>query len=748
MLLLLGKSAEESPNTQKKRRITTQASPIHAPPLVVKEKHKMKRTSNGKTVVVSINRPLQAAMKSDRARRRKISTRSHDRSRKVKTTTTTVSTTEEESVVVDEVEEEEIVEQSSISMDVATTAPSRSVSIVAMKTNEKSGELHTLAMIRSGIRKRNVLRQREFKHILSLKNGNNILWCDICKKAVQEHLSSLKRHFESNLHTTNMALMDKVKRDEIVMSTALSDWYRQSDAIGSTLPDITKIFRYDLLKAFMKAGIPLAKMNVVRPTLEKYGKLTLTHSSHMSEMIPVVQKEMLDKVKKSIVNKYLCVVFDGTTKIDEVYNVVFRTCTLDFEPQVRCVKLEKYKQSLNAEELAHSAFTICNEVGVDWGVPGRSGQIIAWMRDRATVNSAALRFLLTIAVNSKDTSCLSHTLTHPGEHIVLQVLKTFKDTICQLIRRSGAAKRHWKVCFTVNFVQPGNTRWWATYELFVLFHNEWATLENFVSTAVDIGDLNEDGALITRMINIFADQTEKAILKLEIAVVVIVFKQCVEATYLLEGDNCCSLITYEVVQRLNAWFGDHLTGLTFPGLQAPIAEAAASLNETVPEVEVRVHVIIDSAVAYFNSRINEILGEDVNLYRICGMANPVVLKRYVEPTKDEFRQALMQLNYFSGTEIRDMMLEFDQYIACVRLFDINDVITYEDQMEKSKEFWRLHVHRLSHLKKFAYYCITIAPSSAASERVFSVLNRLFDELQVNALEDYVSSSVLMAYNKD
>jgi len=37
-----GKSAEESSNTQKKRRITTQASPVHAPPLVVKEKHKMK----------------------------------------------------------------------------------------------------------------------------------------------------------------------------------------------------------------------------------------------------------------------------------------------------------------------------------------------------------------------------------------------------------------------------------------------------------------------------------------------------------------------------------------------------------------------------------------------------------------------------------------------------------------------------------------------------------------------------------
>jgi hypothetical protein len=69
-------------------------------------------------------------------------------------------------------------------------------------------------------------------------------------------------------------------------------------------------------------------------------------------------------------------------------------------------------------------------------------------------------------------------------------------------------------------------------------------------------------------------------------------------------------------------------------------------------------------------------------------------------------------------------------------------------MEKSKEFWRSHRPALPKLKKFAYYAITIAPSSAASERVFSVLKRLFNELQVNALEDYVSTSVIMAYNKE
>ena len=81
------------------------------------------------------------------------------------------------------------------------------------------------------------------------------------------------------------------------------------------------------------------------------------------------------------------------------------------------------------------------------------------------------------------------------------------------------------------------------------------------------------------MTDIFSSPTQKAILKLEVAVVVIVFKPCVEATYLLEGDNCFSLVTFEVIQRLNAWVGDHLVALTFPGLDAAVNDAAVALPQ-------------------------------------------------------------------------------------------------------------------------------------------------------------------------
>jgi hypothetical protein len=41
----------------------------------------------------------------------------------------------------------------------------------------------------------------------------------------------------------------------------------------------------------------------------------------------------------------------------------------------------------------------------------------------------------------------------------------------------------------------------------------------------------------------------------------------------------------------------------------------------------------------------------------------------------------------------------------------------------------------------------IQTSSAAAERVFSVLNNLFGDDQKSALEDYVEGALMLAYNK-
>ena len=43
--------------------------------------------------------------------------------------------------------------------------------------------------------------------------------------------------------------------------------------------------------------------------------------------------------------------------------------------------------------------------------------------------------------------------------------------------------------------------------------------------------------------------------------------------------------------------------------------------------------------------------------------------------------------------------------------------------------------------------LLLQPSSAAAERVFSVLNNTFASKQLRALEDYVEASIMLQYNK-
>ena len=49
-----------------------------------------------------------------------------------------------------------------------------------------------------------------------------------------------------------------------------------------------------------------------------------------------------------------------------------------------------------------------------------------------------------------------------------------------------------------------------------------------------------------------------------------------------------------------------------------------------------------------------------------------------------------------------------------------------------------------HKRKIA---LLIQPSSAAGERVFSLLNNSFKETQARAVEDYIEASIVLQYNR-
>ena len=63
------------------------------------------------------------------------------------------------------------------------------------------------------------------------------------------------------------------------------------------------------------------------------------------------------------------------------------------------------------------------------------------------------------------------------------------------------------------------------------------------------------------------------------------------------------------------------------------------------------------------------------------------------------------------------------------------------------KWWERHKEDLPHWANAFMKVVLIQPSSAAAERVFSLLTNAFGHLQGSSLEDYISASIMMQYNK-
>ena len=76
------------------------------------------------------------------------------------------------------------------------------------------------------------------------------------------------------------------------------------------------------------------------------------------------------------------------------------------------------------------------------------------------------------------------------------------------------------------------------------------------------------------------------------------------------------------------------------------------------------------------------------------------------------------------------------------LVKVDDISSMIDILE----WWKRNEAALLHWSAAAKKILLVQPSSAASERVFSLLDNLFGFKQNSSLEDYVETSILLQYN--
>jgi hypothetical protein len=338
------------------------------------------------------------------------------------------------------------------------------------------------------------------------------------------------------------------------------------------------------------------------------------------------------------------------------------------------------------------------------------------------------------------------------------------------------ASTYWERVFNIKWRNPGNTRWWSRFEIILFLHCNWNEFIRFITTAETIGEVT--GNKIGRLKAVIDDPGLCAFLKLEVAVVSIVCKKLIQMTYVLEGDGPCSLIAYDClftgynhlndnvddpgsfsetfddgnIQRLREHMEscrDALVAIEYgDGLAADIIDG---------NIKTFVHLMVQSMLNYYKSVIfnadsngesDATLQADIQLYDLCKSANPLAM-RGAGRNFDNIRPAILALGRFSENEIDGMEREWKQYIRMCNALEVeaNDS-KWTHIMNRASMFWKYNWPQLPNLKLLALYCFTIITSSAAAERVFSLLKHTLSLSQMQAmLEDLSEVEVMAQYNK-
>ena len=93
--------------------------------------------------------------------------------------------------------------------------------------------------------------------------------------------------------------------------------------------------------------------------------------------------------------------------------------------------------------------------------------------------------------------------------------------------------------------------------------------------------------------------------------------------------------------------------------------------------------------------------------------------------------------FFKDDELENLKAELPSYVA--KADGISDELA-------ALEWWKLNATDLPLWSNAVKKVLTIQPSSAAAERVFSLLNSGFGDLQGNSLKDYMEASIMLRYN--
>ena len=528
---------------------------------------------------------------------------------------------------------------------------------------------------------------------------------------------------------------EKLKKSKLKDQTIIEAFKRErSGTKDSTLSMAERAYRLEVIEEFLKAGIPISKIDKLRPLLEKNGH-RVTGSTHLGQYVSIIFKQEIERIKQELalpgqvgMTRDLSVIFYGSTRQGEAIAIIVRFLDDNWSIIQRLVRIDVCSKSVTANELAQ----VLNQcLSVDYGV--RANSLLAAMRDGASVNQAALNRIAFIFPKVLNVVCFSHTLDNVGNHLVIPTLLEFGSLWVRLFRHSHKARLLWKDLTGQRPRSYSETRWWSKWEVFQQLLVQFGDVERFLEEAKAA---NVGPQLLPQLQAILSDPQRQISLKLELAITIDVGEHFVKATYFLEGDGPLVFSCYEKLSAVaHACQAPH-----FPNVRAVAAAIAEEdPGQNAAALEQRAKESVEPAIQWFLRKFNVILYDTVSAFKAARLMCPVSVQ-WLRPTQATVESLRIFPFLDNDVIINGLNTELPVYLAAAQ-----DVVISKE--EKKVEWWHRHEEQLPHWASAVKQVLLVQPSSAAAERVFSILSASFTDQQENALVDYLQASVMFQYNK-
>lgn len=552
-----------------------------------------------------------------------------------------------------------------------------------------------------------------------LSDSNDKLFCNACREEIGLKSSVVRNHIQSNKHKNGKERLASKEVAERDIARAIQAASEQLHPRGETLPEEQQVYRAKVVRVFLRSATPLNKLVHFRGLLEE-NALRLSDRRQMSDIVPFVATQEQDLIKQEITGKHLSIAFDGTTRMGEAMAIVVRYVDSTWVVQQRLIRLKLLQKSMTGEEIAQ---VLIDTLSREYSVP--PDKVLSCTRDRASSNNVAVRFLRIVFTQLIDIGCFSHTLDLVGDKMSVPHLSDFMISWLSLFSHSPAARILWKEHTGIPVHTYCPTRWWSKWECMNQVLDLFGDVEAFL-TQHDIAP-----ATRSKLLTFFSDQVKKAYLKVELAVAIDFGVNFVKATYNMESDGLVVFHCYEAVNTLTAAVDlSH-----YPNLSAIAGELSNGNTELQQQLEMYGKQCVQPSIKYYRERLEDSMKIPLKAFR----AARIFLPSKVQEMKVDISSVdeLAVYPFISSTTLEQLKAELPRYIAsCEDVDPSYDVC----------KFWRNHSDSLPYWSGAAAKVITLQPSSATAERVFSILNQSFNCNQKCTLQDLVEASIMLQFN--